>query len=101
MNFNEIITNIPINGYVIIGCLIIGYLAKQFAPADNRFIPTIVTIVGAVLACVMEQTVTVEICVSGALSGLLSTGMHQLIKQYLRNGKCEESRETEEDKSQE
>lgn len=85
MNLLEIITQIPVNGYVIIACLIVGYLFKKFIPADNKFIPTIVTVLGAVIACIMDG-VTVEIIIGGALSGLLSTGLYQLFKEYIEGG---------------
>ncbi len=82
MNLTEIITAIPVNGYVIVACLIVGYLMKKFIPADNKFIPTVLTVPGAVVACIMEG-ISTEIIIGGALSGLLSTGLHQLFKQYI------------------
>ncbi|MGN0166982.1 MAG: phage holin family protein [Acetatifactor sp.] len=54
---------------------------------DNKRIPTIVTIVGAVPAVVINWgDVTLEAVVGGALSGLSSTGLHQLFKQWIDNG---------------
>ena len=89
MNLTEIITAIPVNGYVIVACLIVGYLMKKFIPADNKFIPTVLTVLGAVVACIMEG-ISTEIIIGGALSGLLSTGLHQLFKQYIEGTKEKE-----------
>ena len=73
---------------VIVGiCLIVGYIVKNFTPADNRFIPAVVTALGVALAVWMNwPAVTPEIIFGGALSGLASTGMHQLLKQWLETG---------------
>ena len=70
---------------VIVGiCLILGYLIKHFTGADNRLIPTVVTVLGVVLAVWMNwPAVTPEVILSGAVSGLASTGMHQLLKQWI------------------
>ena len=66
-------------------CLIVGYIIKHWIKdADNRIIPTVVTLVGVAAAVAMNWgTVTVEIIVSGAVSGLASTGLHQMFKQWI------------------
>ena len=73
---------------VIVGiCLIVGYIVKNFTPADNRFIPAVVTLLGVALAVWMNwPQITPENIFGGALSGLASTGMHQLLKQWLETG---------------
>lgn len=73
---------------VIVGiCLIVGYLFKNFTGADNRYIPLVVTVLGVVLAVWMNwPAITAEIILGGAVSGLASTGMHQLLKQWIDNG---------------
>lgn len=73
---------------IVVACLLIGYIVKMWIKdVDNRWIPTIVTIAGAVLAVVTNWGgVTLEIIVGGALSGLASTGLHQLFKQWIDNG---------------
>lgn len=73
---------------VIVGiCLIVGYLFKNFTGADNRYIPLVVTMLGVVLAVWMNwPAITAEIILGGAVSGLASTGMHQLLKQWIDNG---------------
>ena len=73
---------------VIVGiCLIVGYLVKNFTGADNRFIPLVVTVLGVALAVWMNwPAITPEVVLGGAVSGLASTGMHQLLKQWIDNG---------------
>lgn len=71
---------------VLIASLILGYILKAWIrDLDNKFIPTILVVFGAIIACVVSGGISVETCVYGALSGLASTGMHQLFKQYIDN----------------
>lgn len=69
---------------VITVCLVIGYLMKKFLPADNKYIPLTVTILGAVLGCINAQAITLVAIASGMISGLASTGLHQIFKQILK-----------------
>ena len=73
---------------VILGiCLVVGYIIKNFTDADNRMIPALVTVFGVVLAVWMNwPTVTPEIILGGAVSGLASTGMHQMFRQWIESG---------------
>lgn len=73
---------------VIVGiCLVVGYLFKNFTGADNRYIPLVVTVLGVALAVWMNwPAITAEVILGGAVSGLASTGMHQLLKQWIDNG---------------
>ena len=71
---------------VLVACLVIGYLMKKFMPTDNKWIPLTVTVLGAVFACLADQYITFELIVSGAVSGLASTGLHQLFKQFIDDG---------------
>lgn len=68
---------------VVIACLCVGYVMKRWVPADNKWIPTTMLILGAILGCVANQTINLESIVYGGLSGLASTGMHQMFKQLL------------------
>lgn len=79
-----------LNGYIIaavvIACLCVGYVFKHCVPSDkiNKYIPLIVAVLGVVLNCWMnEWAFTPEILVSGLVSGLASTGMHQVFKQFI------------------
>lgn len=72
---------------VIVGiCLCIGFILKNLVTTDkiNKFIPLIVAAIGVVVnAWLNAWTVTPEILLSGMFSGLASTGMHQLFKQFI------------------
>ena len=71
---------------VLVACLVVGYLMKQFMPTDNTWIPLTVTILGAVLGCIASKGISLEAVVAGAVSGLASTGLHQLFKQFIDDG---------------
>lgn len=81
-----------LSGYVVpiivAACLVLGYIVKKWVKdVDNKYIPTIVCIVGALLSVVLNWgAVSVECVVAGAISGLASTGLHQLFKQWIDNG---------------
>lgn len=71
---------------VVLGiCLVVGYIIKKWVnDVDNKYIPTIVTILGAVLAVWFNSwAVTPEIILSGFVTGAASTGMHQLFTQFI------------------
>ena len=72
---------------VIVGiCLCVGFILKNVITTDkiNKFIPLIVAVIGVVVnAWLNAWTVTPEILLSGMFSGLASTGMHQLFKQFI------------------
>ena len=71
---------------VIVGiCLCVGYVVKKWIKdVDNKHIPTICTILGVFLAVWMNDwSISPAIILSGLVSGLASTGLHQLFKQYI------------------
>lgn len=76
---------------VIVGtCLCVGFVVKKWIKdVDNKYIPTIVSILGVVLACWMEKMLSPEILLQGLFSGLSSTGLYELLKQYLGGSKNE------------
>lgn len=68
---------------VMVLCLVVGYIAKKWIQdVDNKWIPTIVTVVGVIAALVI-QGVSVEIGIAGAVTGLASTGLHQLFTRLM------------------
>ena len=70
---------------VVVACLVLGYLIKtSFDFIPNKYIPTILAIVGAVLNAVVSG-LSVDSVVYGALMGLASTGMHQTFKSFVEN----------------
>ena len=73
---------------VVLGiCLCVGYVIKKWIKdVDNKYIPTIVAIIGVVLSIwISEWQITPEVILGGMISGLGSTGMHQLFKQFIEN----------------
>lgn len=70
-------------------CLCIGYVIKHLIPTDkvNRFIPLIMAVLGVVLNVWLNGfALTPEILLGGLASGLASTGMHQLFRQFIEKG---------------
>ncbi|UWP60420.1 phage holin family protein [Ruminococcus gauvreauii] len=73
---------------VVLACLIVGYVIKKsldFIP--NKYIPLILAVSGAVLGCVANTSVGLEIVVYGAFSGLASTGLHQAFTRVIEGKK--------------
>ena len=80
-----------LNAYLIpevtILCLLLGFIVKKWIKdIDNKWIPTIVAVVGVAVAVITSKEVTIAVIVGGALSGVSSTGLHQLFKQWVDNG---------------
>lgn len=72
---------------VMVACLVVGYLLKHWIDdLENKYIPTILTILGAFLNLAVSG-VSVESFVYGALMGLASTGLHQAFTQFVENEK--------------
>lgn len=75
---------------VLVACLIVGYCIKHIAwleKVSNEYIPAILAVLGAVLACVSTASggnpIALETIVYGAFTGLASTGLHQAFKQII------------------
>ena len=68
---------------IIVACLLVGFIVKKWIhDVDNKWIPTIVTILGVILGGILNGW-TIEALVAGGVSGLASTGFHQLFKQLI------------------
>ena len=75
---------------VVVACLVVGYIIKaSFSFVPNKYIPTILAVLGAVLNAVVSG-VSVESVVYGGLMGLASTGMHQAFTRFVENTKSEQ-----------
>ena len=73
---------------VIVGiCLCVGALIKGYVKdVDNKYIPTICAVLGVFLAVWSAGwQISPQIILTGLVSGLASTGMHQLFKQWIDN----------------
>lgn len=73
---------------IVVACLIVGYIIKAtplFNKVANAYIPVIVAVLGAILG-VATNGFGVEPIVYGAVSGLASTGLHQVFTKLLNLG---------------
>lgn len=83
MNFEDLTQYFVL--VVMVACLVIGYILKtSFDRVPNKYIPTILAVVGAVLNAAVSG-VSIESIVYGALMGLASTGMHQTFTRFVEN----------------
>lgn len=72
---------------VMVACLVVGYIVKtSFDNVPNKYIPTILAVVGAVINAVVSG-MSVESVVYGALMGLASTGLHQAFTRFVEGEK--------------
>lgn len=72
---------------VMVICLCVGYVLKHWIKdVDDRIIPTVLAILGAVCACINSWDISLELIAAGAVTGLASTGLHQLFKQMVEKG---------------
>lgn len=74
---------------IVVGiCLCVGYVIKNIIPNQkvNRFIPLIMAVLGVGLNIWINLAITPEILLGGLVSGLASTGLHQLFKQFIEKG---------------
>lgn len=73
---------------VLVICLCIGYVMKNLVPTDkvNRYIPVTVAVVGVVISVWNAGwSVTPATVVTGLVSGLASTGMHEAFRNFIGN----------------
>lgn len=72
-----------LNIIIVLACLLVGFIVKKWVKdVDNKLIPTIVFVLGVVLQFLVKG-VSVENFVIGGISGLASTGLHQLFTQFI------------------
>lgn len=72
---------------VMVACLVVGYIIKtSFDFIPNKYIPTILAVVGAVLNAIVSG-LSVNSIVYGALMGLASTGLHQAFSRFVEGEK--------------
>lgn len=64
-------------------CLCIGFVMKKWMPTDDKWIPTVLLIVGAVSGLILFG-VDYEGIVKGMVSGLAAVGLHQTFKQHIK-----------------
>lgn len=64
-------------------CLCIGFVMKKWMPTDDKWIPTVLLVIGALSGLILFG-VDYEGVVKGMVSGLAAVGFHQLFKQHLK-----------------
>ena len=68
---------------VVVACLCLGYILKtSFDFIKNKYIPTILAVIGAILNAIVSG-VSVEAIVYGMVMGLASTGLHQAFTKWI------------------
>ena len=65
------------------GCLCVGYVMKKWLPTDDKWIPTVLLILGALSGMILFG-IDYEGIVKGMVSGLAAVGLHQAFKQHLK-----------------
>lgn len=81
MNINFIDSMImPI---ITAACLCIGFVMKKWMPTDDKWIPTVLLVIGAISGLILFG-VDYEGIVKGMVSGLAAVGLHQVFKQHLK-----------------
>lgn len=72
---------------IVVGvCLCVGFVLKHLIPSEkiNKYIPLIMAVLGVVINVWCNGfEFSPEILLGGLVSGLASTGMHQLFKQFI------------------
>lgn len=68
-------------------CLCVGFILKKWIKdIDNKYIPTVLAVLGLVLAVwVNGWMINPSILFQGILSGLSATGMHEMFAQYIEH----------------
>lgn len=79
--------NINFENYLIpiitVGCLCVGFVLKKWMPTDDKYIPTVLLVLGAISGAILFGF-DYEGIVKGMLSGLASVGLHQAFHQFLK-----------------
>lgn len=80
--------NIDFETYLIpiitVGCMCVGFVMKKWIPTDDKWIPTVLSILGAISGAILFG-LEYEGVVKGMLSGLASVGLHQVFHQFVKS----------------
>lgn len=69
---------------ITIGCMCVGFVMKKWIPTDDKWIPTVLLVLGAISGAILFGF-EYEGIVKGMLSGLASVGLHQVFYQFVKN----------------
>lgn len=65
-------------------CLCVGYILKHWLKdINNKIIPTVLAVLGGICACINAGSINLEVITAGVVTGLASTGVHQIFKQMI------------------
>ena len=67
---------------ILVFCLCLGFVFKRWLPMDNKWIPTVLFVVG-IVCCLAYNGISFDSVVYGAVSGLASVGLNQAFQQAL------------------
>ena len=70
---------------IVVICLCVGFVCKQWDVIPDKIIPTIMAVLGLGLAIWIDGHIVPDTIAKGLVSGLASTGLHQLFKQWIDN----------------
>lgn len=78
-----------INLVILAICLGVGFILKSVIKTDkiNDYIPLVVGVLGIVLSAWISHTFTPDVIAVGITSGLASTGLYELYKNFIKNFK--------------
>ena len=86
--------------------LCIGFVMKKWMPTDDKWIPTVLLVLGAISGAILFG-VDYEGIVKGMVAGLAAVGLHQVFKQHMKlelqtsfNGDGDDMYEVTEDEDQ-
>lgn len=69
---------------IVVGCLALGYVLKNYVPLNNKHIPLLMALCGIGLNVVVNGYISFrDTIVSGALSGIVSLGLQHLFTNYI------------------
>lgn len=66
----------------------VGFVMKKWIPTDDKWIPTVLLILGAISGAILFG-LDYEGIVKGMLSGLASVGLHQVFYQFAKSNPIE------------
>lgn len=72
---------------ILVVCLVVGFIIKSITsnPQVHKFIPLIVGVLGIILYAWDTMAFTPQVIATGLVSGLASTGLYELFKQFIGN----------------
>lgn len=78
---------------ILVACLVIGYCLRhipKLAGFCEEYMPALMAVIGVVLSIPVTlgsgNGVTVQSLVGGGVTGLASTGLHQIFKKWIEKG---------------